>query len=233
MRRFLIALVALLSIAPFAGAQSKVDLRSILSGLIGSADSTATTTSADGDAASATSSSASGIGDLLGNLFGGSKISVEAMAGDWKYKGPAVSFKSDNLLKKAGGAAASAAVESKLAPYYQKAGFQNMALSIATDSTFTMKVGRVTLKGAISTAPEGSEANFIFNFKVAGKLPIGKMDTYVSMSGKNSMSVMFDVSKLVTIIEAVGNVSGSSTVKGVTSVLKGYDGICAGFKLSK
>lgn len=230
MRRILLALVALLTLAPFAGAQSKVDLHSILSGLTGSADSTATATSADNDG---TSSSTSGIGDLLGNLFGSSKISVESMAGDWRYKSPAVSFKSDNLLKKAGGAAASAAVESKLAPYYKKAGFQNMSLTIGTDSTFTMKVGRVTLKGAISAAPEGSEANFIFNFKVAGKLPIGKMDTYVSMSGQNSMSVMFDVSKLVTIIEAVGNVSGSSTVKGVTSVLKGYDGICAGFKLSK
>ncbi len=228
MRRIIIALAAILTLAPFAGAQSKVDLKSILSGLTGSADTTSTTTDA-----STSSEATSGIGDLLGNLFGGSKLTVESMTGDWKYKSPAVSFKSDNLLKKAGGAAASAAVESKLAPYYKKAGFQNMTLTVATDSTFTMKVGRVNLKGTISTAPEGSDANFIFNFKVAGKLPIGKMDTYVSMTGSNSMSVMFDVSKLVTIIEAVGNVSGSSTVKGVTSVLKGYDGICAGFRLTK
>lgn len=230
MKRILIALCAILTLAPFAGAQSKVDLKSILSGLTGSADSTATTS---GTSSSDATTSSSGIGDLLGNFFGGTKISVESMAGDWKYKSPAVSFKSDNLLKKAGGAAASAAVESKLAPYYKKAGFQNMTLTIASDSTFTMKVGRVNLKGTIATAPEGSEANFIFNFKVAGKLPLGKMDTYISMSGKNSMSVMFDVSKLITIIEAVGNISGSSTVKGVTSVLKGYDGICAGFRLTK
>lgn len=223
MKRVIIILAAIISLSVTASAQKTNSLGSILSSL----------TSSGSDSTSTGESKQSGLGSVLGSLFGTSSLTVESMTGDWSYKGPAVSFKSDNLLKKAGGAAASAAVESKLAPYYRSAGFEGMSLTIGSDSTFTMTVKRITLKGTISKAPEGSDANFEFNFKVAGKLPIGKMDTYVSMSGKDSMSLMFDVSKLISIIETVGNVSGSKSVKGVTSLLKGYDGITAGFKLSR
>lgn len=171
---------------------------------------------------------------MLGNLVSSDKVSVEKMTGSWCYNAPAVSFKSGNLLKKAGGAAASAAVEKKLAPYFKKAGIENMTLTVDSDSTFTMKVSKATLKGTIlPVTDEKSEANFIFNFKAAGKIPLGKMDTYVTTSGSNTMSVMFDVTKLVTIIEKAGTLTGNSTVKGISSVLKGYDGICAGFKLTR
>lgn len=171
---------------------------------------------------------------MLGNLVSSDKVSVEKMTGSWSYNAPAVSFKSGNLLKKAGGAAASAAVEKKLAPYFKKAGIENMTLTVDSDSTFTMKVSKATLKGTIlPVTDEKSEANFIFNFKAAGKIPLGKMDTYVTTSGSNTMSVMFDVTKLVTIIEKAGTLTGNSTVKGISSVLKGYDGICAGFKLTR
>lgn len=171
---------------------------------------------------------------MLGSLVASDKVSVEKMTGTWNYSAPAVSFKSDNLLKKAGGAAASSAVESKLAPYFKKAGIENMVLTVESDSTFTMKISKATLKGTISpVTDENSEANFVFNFKVAGKISLGKMDSYVTMSGSNSLSLTFDVSKLVALIEKAGALTGNSTINGVSSVLKGYDGICAGFKLTR
>lgn len=170
----------------------------------------------------------------LSSLFSSDKLTVEKMAGDWAYSSPAVSFKSSNLLKKAGGAAASSAVESKLAPYYKTAGLEKMTLTIAADSTFTMKLGRTTLKGTISTVQsESSEANFVFNFKVGGKLPIGKMDAYVTATGANTLSITFDVTKLVAIIEKAGSITGNSTIQGISTLLNGYDGICAGFRLTR
>lgn len=171
---------------------------------------------------------------MLGNLISSDKLTVEKIAGVWNYSAPAVSFKSDNLLKKAGGAAASSTIESKLAPYYQKAGLTKVVITINADSTFTMKLNKTTLKGTISAVPdEKSQANFIFNFKVGGKLPIGKMDTYVTKSGTGTLSIMFDVTKLVAIVEKAGAVTKSSAISGVTKILQGYDGVCAGFKLSK
>lgn len=230
MKKIIAAIAALAIIAPTMSAQSASDLRSILSSLAGKQDSTSTTSTTS---TSSDDSKGSTLGNLLGNLFGSSKLTVKSMEGTWAYSAPAVSFKSDNLLKKAGGAAAATAVEKKLAPYYKTAGFDRMQLTVAADSTFSMKVGSITLSGTIESAPEGSEANFLFNFKLGGSISLTKMDTYVSMSGTKSLSIMFDVSKLVTLIELAGKVSGNSTVKGVSSVLKSYDGICAGFKLSR
>lgn len=171
---------------------------------------------------------------ILGNLISSDKISIDKIAGSWSYSAPAVTFKSSNLVKKAGGAAAASAVEAKLAPYYSKAGLNKMSLTIEADSTFTMTLNKTTLKGTISTvADKNSEANFVFNFKIGGKLPIGKMDTYVTMSGSKSMSITFDVTKLVAIIEKAGAVTKSSTITSVTKILESYDGICAGFKLTR
>ncbi|MCI9607107.1 MAG: DUF4923 family protein [Muribaculaceae bacterium] len=171
---------------------------------------------------------------MLGSLVSSDKINVDKISGSWSYSSPAVTFKSDNILKKAGGAAAASTVEAKLAPYYSKAGFTKMTLVIEPDSTFSMKLNRTTLKGTIApVTDENSQANFVFNFKVGGKLPIGKMDAYVTMSGSNTMSLTFDVTKLVAIIEKAGTVTNNSTIKGVTKLLESYDGICAGFKLKK
>ncbi|MDE5837507.1 MAG: DUF4923 family protein [Paramuribaculum sp.] len=171
---------------------------------------------------------------MLGNLVSSDKITVQSMTGTWKYSAPAVTFKSSNLLKKAGGAAASSAIESKLSPYYSKAGLNKVVLTVGEDSTFTMTMNKATLKGTISAVTDSkSEANFVFNFKVGGKLPIGKMNAYVTKVGSNNLSITFDVSKLVSIVEKAGSITGSSTISGITKVLQGYDGVCAGFKLSK
>lgn len=200
--------------------QSSIDLKSILGGLTG------------GD--SSDNSTSSTIGSILGNLLSSDKISIEKMCGTWDYSSPAVSFKSDNLLMKAGGSAAASNIESKLAPYYKTAGFESLVLTVSSDSTFTMKVRATTLKGSITTVTDpNSEANFVFNFQVAGKINIGKMDTYVTMSGNNSMNLLFDVSKLAVIVDKVAAISGNSTAKGISSLLNSYDGICAGFKLKK
>ena len=171
---------------------------------------------------------------MLGSLLSSDKITVKSLTGTWKYSAPAVTFKSSNLLKKAGGAAASSAIESKLSPYYSKAGLNKVELTIEEDSTFTMKLSKATLKGTISAVSESdSDAYFVFNFTVGGKLPIGKMNTYITKVGSNNLTITFDVSKLVSIVEKAGSITGSSTISGITNVLQGYDGVCAGFKLTK
>lgn len=169
------------------------------------------------------------VGSVVSNLLGTSKLSPADLQGTWAYSSPAVTFKSDNLLKKAGGAAASAAVESKLKPYYAKAGLDKMTLTVEADSTFSMKFKRGSLSGTISTS--STEGMMTFHFKAA-KINIGSMDAAVSKAG-NNLTVTFDVSKLMTLVNTIAKVSGNSTLKGLNTMLQSYDGIQAGFKLSK
>ena len=101
------------------------------------------------------SSKGGGLGDLLSGVanalgVGSSKLTVEKMVGTWKYVNPAVSFKSDNFLLKAGGAAAAQQVEAKLAPYYKTAGLTSLVMTINADSTFTFKARMMTLGGTIT-----------------------------------------------------------------------------------
>lgn len=173
-----------------------------------------------------------GLLDAIGSLFGGD-IKIKDLCGTWGYVAPAVSFKSENLLKKAGGAAASAVVENKLKPVYKTTGFDKMEFNVNADSTFSMKVRMVTLKGQITTdVPKGSTATFMFKFKVAGKISMGKMEAYVKKSG-NKMTLTFDVTKLMSLISKVGAVSGNSSLKTLSKLLDNYDGMCAGFEMKR
>lgn len=196
------------------------NLRDALGALAGNSDST---------------SVSSGLGAALGNLLSTDRITIKQMEGVWAYSAPAVSFKTDDVLKKAGGAAASAVIVQKLEPFYVKTGFNKLQLTVNADSSFIFKSGKMTLKGNITTVPEnsGSQANFIFNFSMGGKFNIGKIDAYVTKNAMGAMSLTFDVSKLIALMETVGNVSGNATLKATVSMLKSYDGLCAGFELKR
>ena len=134
---------------------------------------------------SSTSSSEDKLGGLISgisNILGKSNIEIADLAGTWNYKKPAVAFKSDNLLKKAGGTAAAEVIESKLAPYYQKAGMSNFKLIFNSDSTFTMKFNAASLSGTIS---KGNDGEFIFNFKAIKKINVGKLNSVITKTGNS------------------------------------------------
>ncbi|MDE5719901.1 MAG: DUF4923 family protein [Paramuribaculum sp.] len=169
---------------------------------------------------------------LIGGILGtNTAVTLESVAGTWSYDSPAVTFKSDNLLKKAGGAAAATAVEKKLEPYYKTAGLDKMEVTFSPDSTFTMKLGRMSLGGTVEPAAKDSDATMTLCFKLGGKVPMGSMDAYIKRNGKNSIDLTFDVSKLIWIIDKVAAVSGSASAQAMSKILSSYEGITAGFTL--
>lgn len=180
------------------------------------------------------SSSVSGaISGALGGILSTGKLSVEQLEGDWKYSAPAVTFKSGNLLKKAGGAAAAGVIEGKLAPVYKTTGLDRLTFSVDKQGAFTMKVRGVSLKGTVSAIEdEGSEANFVFSFTGIGKT-LGKVNAYVEKNVAGEMTLTFDVSKLIAIMEKLSRITGNSTIGTISKTLSGYDGLCAGFRLKK
>lgn len=193
------------------------DLQTLLNSFSTSTDSTSTSSS---------SNPLGALGSLIGGIISTDNLEVKDLVGTWNYVSPAVSFKSDNFLQKAGGSAAAVALEEKIEPYYNKIGFDAMYLTVAADSTFTMKFKRSTLSGTISR--EGD--NFVLNVKVANKFSIGKMTAYITKTG-SSIDMTFDVTKLVMIMEKIASFSGNTTISAITKLLNSYEGICAGFTL--
>lgn len=170
------------------------------------------------------------ITNVLEGVFSKSDLTVADLAGEWTSSGPAVCFKGDDLLKKAGGIAAAAAIESKLDPYYQKYGLNGAVITIDNDGNFTMSIKKMRLSGTVA-AIESEKGTFDFNFTALGKVKIGSIKGYVQKTS-NSIDFMFDATKLKDIMSAVANFSGISLAKTISSLLDSYDGLCVGFKCS-
>lgn len=170
-----------------------------------------------------------GAGDVVNSvvdgLFTQSDITVAQMAGTWTASGPAVTFLSDNFLKKAGGSVASSTIESKLAPYYNQYGLTGSVLTITSDGNFTLKVKGISLNGNITKRSDG---NFDFAFTPFGAFKLGEVKAYVEKT-PSGLNVMFDASKLKSLLSTVAGLTGNSLASAAGSVLDSYDGLCVGF----
>ena len=202
---FALAMVLGTSCSSYAGQSSSPDLKSILSGAGGA------------------------IGNIVEGIFTKSDLTVADIAGQWTADGSAVSFKSDDMLKKAGGIAAAGAVESKLDEYYKQYGLNNLVFTVNNDSTFSLAFKKITLKGTISVKEKGI---FTLKFTAFGTMSLGSMDAYVEKTG-NSLNLMFDADKIKSIISLAANLSGSKLASTADKLLQQYDGICMGFKMKK
>lgn len=189
---------------------------------------------------------AQSLSDILGNLGGGSgnsgnilsgvlegvftksNLSLSDLVGEYQATGSAVTFKSENFLQKAGGIAGASAIESKLNPYYEKYGLNNMKLVIDNDYNFTMTIKSLNLKGTITK--NDADGTFNFNFNVLG-INLGKFVAYVEKSGKN-LNVMFDATKLKSFVSTVAKLTGNSMASAVGSILDSYEGMCVGWKMT-
>lgn len=225
MKKIVLALVALFLIsAPAANATP--DIRDLLGSLAGGGAS-----SSDGDKSGSALGDA--IGGLISGLLGGGTLSEADLAGVYAYKAPAVTFKSDNLLQKAGGAAMAATIVDKLAPYYEKAGMQNLVVTLTPEKEFEFLLGKVKLSGTFERDSAQTSSNtFIFTFKALGKVKIGKITADVQRS-TNGLIITFDASKLLSLMNTVAKLTGKQTLQAAAGFLNSYDGLNCGFSLTK
>ncbi|MDE6008461.1 MAG: DUF4923 family protein [Muribaculaceae bacterium] len=195
-----------------AQAQSISDILRGLGGNSGSGNSTVST-----------------VGNLLEGIFTRTDLTLADLVGEYQSAGPAVTFKSDNFLQKAGGVAGAAALETKLQPYYEQYGLTGMPLTIDGDGNFTLSVKGIKLSGVVTPGTE--KGTFIFNIMVAKALKLGKFTAYVQKSGKN-LDLMFDATKLKQLISTVAKFTGSKLASGLGTLLDSYDGACIGFQMN-
>lgn len=202
MKKIIIALAVVA--AAFGIEASALDLKGILGSL--------------GNAAPAVSG-------VVEGLLTQSDISVPQMAGNWTATGSAIAFQSENFLAKAGGSAAASTIESKLDPYYKQYGLTGSTLDIDSDGKFTLKVKGISLKGSIAKRSDG---NFDFSFTPFGSFKVGTIKAYVEKT-PSGLNVMFDASKLKSLISTIAGLTGNSLAKTAGSLLESYDGMMVGF----
>lgn len=166
------------------------------------------------------------IGNLIEGVFSSSNITIADMAGEWRANGPAVCFQGEGFLKKAGGVAAAAAVETKLAPYYEQYGLNNSQLTIDKDGKFNLTCKLIKLSGTITRDEKAEPGVFEFNFTALG-MKLASVTTYVQKTS-GSMDIMFDATKLKQLLSAVASFTGIQIVQTVSGILDSYDGLAIG-----
>lgn len=195
---------------------------SVVAGVLGGLLGGGTTTGSS-------STGSSIINGILNNVIGSATFSqADLCAHTWKYSKPGCAFTSENLLAKAGGEIAASKIEEDLSKYYSKFGFSksNTYFTFKTDGTFAAKIDGKSWNGTY-TFDEKTHA-----IQLKGLL--------LSASGfatrtANGISLLFEQKKLFTLVKTLSklNLTGSTTMSAVSSIVDNYDGVRIGFEMTK
>lgn len=195
---------------------------SVVAGVLGGLLGGGTTTGSS-------STGSSIINGILNKVIGSATFSqADLCAHTWKYCKPGCAFTSENLLAKAGGEIAASKIEEDLSKYYSKFGFSksNTYFTFKTDGTFAAKIDGKSWNGTY-TFDEKTHA-----IQLKGLL--------LSASGfatrtANGISLLFEQKKLLTLVKTLSklNLTGSTTMSAVSSIVDNYDGVRIGFEMTK
>lgn len=166
------------------------------------------------------------LGNILGSVLGTDKMTAARLYGTWKYAQPGVAFTSDQLLAKAGGEVAASQIKEKLQTYYQSTGISasNTQITLNEDKTFSMTLMGKSLSGTYTL----DETQGLITLKTL----IFSIPAYVKGS-TTGMSLLFEADKLLTLIQALATISGSTELQAIGELSKNYDGLRLGFDMSK
>ncbi len=181
---------------------------------------TGTTTTTDGSAAS---QAGGALGNILSSVLGGNtKPTLQQIIGSWKYSQPGCAFTSEKLLAQAGGEVVAAEIKSKLQPTYQKLGVKqgNTSLVLKEDKTFSASFAGKSFSGTY-TFDEGSS-------KITLQGMLLTINGYMKRNS-DGVALLFESSKLLTLLQTVSALSGSTSVQAVGEISKSYDGLRLGF----
>jgi hypothetical protein len=173
------------------------------------------------------------LGDILGNVIASNtELTVESLEGAWNYVAPACKFKSEDLLKSAGGDVVASQISKELAPTYTKLGFTTEAFgfNFEKEGEFVMRYGKLQLPGeAIKAEVQGY---FTLEFVKLGTSAIVATPAYFEVVG-NKMIVLFEADKFINMFRSVVNTLGITTLNTVFELVDSYDGVLIGFELNK
>ena len=189
-----------------------------------------TTTGAAGAGALGSVISAGTNGQVLGNVLqsvlGLDKMTKADLIGTWSYSQPGCAFTSKEMLAQAGGEAMAQAIKDKMLPTFQSVGINSTSTKITfkQDGTFTSTIAGKNFSGKYTF----DEANYKVNLQ--GLLL--NINCYAKKNS-NGIALLFEASKLLTVIQTMTALSGNSTAQTIGDLSKNYDGLRIGFDYKK
>ena len=166
------------------------------------------------------------LGNVIISVIGAQKVTAQDLIGAWNYSGPGCAFTSENLLAKAGGEVAATRIKEKALPYYQQIGItsQNTNITFKQDGTYTATFRGTPMSGKW-TYDEASS-------KVTLQSLLLTINCYAKRN-YTGIGLLFESSKLLTILQAMAAMSGNQNIQAVGEISKTYDGLRLGFDFSK
>ena len=166
------------------------------------------------------------LGNVIISVIGAQKVTAQDLIGAWNYSGPGCAFTSENLLAKAGGEVAATRIKEKAMPYYQQIGItsQNTNITFKQDGTYS-----ATFRG---TPMSGKWTYDEATSKVTLQSMLLTINCYAKRN-YTGIGLLFESSKLLTILQAMAAMSGNQNIQAVGEISKTYDGLRLGFDFSK
>ena len=166
------------------------------------------------------------LGNVITSVIGAQKVTSADLIGSWTYSGPGCAFTSEQLLAKAGGEIVAGQIKTKVLPYYQQIGIssQNTAITIKQDGTYAATFRGTPMSGRW-TYDEASS-----RITLQGLLL--NMNCYAKRN-VNGIALLFDASKLLTLLQAAAAMSGNQNIQAIGDISKSYDGLRLGFDFSR
>lgn len=166
------------------------------------------------------------ISNVITSVIGAQTVTANDLVGSWKYSNPGCAFTSDKLLAKAGGEVVAAEIKSKMLPYYQQIGInsQNTVITFNQDGTYSANFRGTPMSGKWTYDEANSRVN------LQGLLL--SLNCYAKRN-INGIALLFDASKLLTVLQTAAAMSGNSNIQAVGEISKSYDGVRLGFDFTK
>lgn len=166
------------------------------------------------------------LGNVITSVIGAQKVTANNLIGKWNYSGPGCAFTSEQLLAKAGGEVVAAQVKAKALPYYQQLGIssQNTTITFNQDGTYSASFRGTPMSGKWSL--DESTCRVTLQGLLLNLNCYAKRNT-------NGIALLFDASKLLTVLQTVAAMSGNQNIQAVGEISKSYDGVRLGFDFGK
>ena len=163
---------------------------------------------------------------LANMVIGNVKLNQNELVGTWIYAQPGCAFTSQNLLAQAGGQAAATQIKSKLSPAFQSLGFSSNNTGFAFDQNgnFEAYLKGLPLSGTYTFDPSSGKLNL--------KTKVGTIASFVTRTA-NGLSITMESKMLQSVIQALGNMSGSSTLSSIGNLASQFNGVRMGFDVVK
>lgn len=198
-------------------------------GTIGQASTSSSTSAASGSVLGSVLSDVlqgGTLSNVITSVIGAQKVSAKDLVGSWTYSAPGCAFTSDQLLAKAGGEVVAGQIKEKVLPYYQQIGISssNTTITFNQDGTYSASFRGTPMSGKW-TYDEASS-------KVTLQGLLLNINCYAKRNA-NGIGLLFEASKLLTVLQTVAAMSGNANIQAVGEISKSYDGLRIGFDFTK